>query len=111
MLEPRDRLLMFDALRPPVGYRFDQGIGTTYSMDLLAMLVAPVAFTFFDRKQEEDGPAHSSLEVLESLRQHADRLTVFCESGRIAVPRGKYPQLAFIEESLLQCRPPEGGPP
>ena len=43
MLEPRDRLLMFDALRPPVGYRFDQGIGTTYSMDLLAMLLAPVA--------------------------------------------------------------------
>jgi hypothetical protein len=109
MLEPRDRQLMFDALRPPLGYRFDQGIGTTYSMDLVAMLLAPVAFTFFDQYKGEEGPAPSSLEVLESLRRHAGRMTVFCESARISVPKGKYPHLAFIEESVLQCRPPDGG--
>ena len=32
-----------------------------------------------------------------------------CEAGRISVPKGRYPQLAFIEESVLQCKPPEGG--
>ncbi len=109
MLEPRDRQLMFDALKPPVGYRFDQGLGTTYSMDLLALMMAPVAFTFFDQKQSEDGPAHTSLEVLEGLRRYADRVTVFCEAGRIAVPHGRYPQLAFVEQSVVQCRPPQGG--
>lgn len=109
MLEPRERQLMFDALRPPLGYTFDQGIGTTYSADLLALMMAPVAFTFFDLHQGEEGPATSSLEVLESLRRHADRLTLFCEAGRIAVPRGKYPQLAFIESAVVQCRPPERG--
>ena len=38
MLEPRDRQLLFDALRPPDGFRFDQGVGTTYSLDLLALV-------------------------------------------------------------------------
>lgn len=109
MLEPRDRQLFFDALRPPVGYRFDQGIATTYSTDLVALMMAPVAFTFFDLHHGEDGPATSSLEVLEGLRRHADRLTLFCEAGRIAVPRGKFPQLAFVEDSVVQCRPPDGG--
>lgn len=109
VLEPRDRQLMFEAFQPPVGYRFDQGMGTTYSMDLLALMMAPVAFTFFDLRQGEDGPAHSSLEVLEGLRRHADRLTLFCEAGRIAIPKGRYPQLAFVEDSVVQCPPPEKG--
>lgn len=109
MLEPRERQLFFDALRPPAGYQFDQGIATTYSTDLVALMMAPVAFTFFDLHHGEDGPATSSLEVIEALRRHADRLTLFCEAGRISVPRGKYPQLAFVEQSVVQCRPPEGG--
>jgi hypothetical protein len=109
MLEPQQRQLLFDALEPPAGYTFDQGIGTTYSLDLLALMMAPVAFTFFDQKRTEEGLAAASLEVLEGLRRYADRLTVFCEAGRIAVPVGRFPQLAFLEESVVQCRPPQGG--
>ncbi len=43
MLEPRDRQLLFEALRPPDGFRFDEGVGTTFSLDLLALLMAPLA--------------------------------------------------------------------
>lgn len=109
MLEPQQRHLLFDALEPPAGYSFDQGIGTTYSLDLLALMMAPVAFTFFDQRRNEDGLAAASLEVLEGLRRYADRLTIFCEVGRIAVPTGRFPQLAFLETSVVQCRPPQGG--
>jgi hypothetical protein len=109
MLEPQQRQLLFDALEPPVGYAFDQGFATTYSLDLLALMMAPVAFTFFEQKRTEEGLAVASLEVLEGLRRYADRLTLFCEIGRIAVPPGRFPQLAFLEDSVVQCRPPQGG--
>lgn len=108
MLEPRDRQLLFEALRPPVGYEFDQGIGTTFTLDLLALLIAPVAFTAFERLEDGD-PAPNSLGWLESLRRHADRLTIFCHGGYTAVPRARYPQLAFIENSVVECLPPNGG--
>jgi len=110
MLEPGDRLLLFEALRPPEGFRFDQGIGTTYSLDLLTLLTAPLAFTWFEQQGEEDKRTGiDSLEILESLRRHADQLTIFCHAGRIALPKTFYPQLAFVEESIIECQPEKGG--
>jgi hypothetical protein len=110
MLEPRDRLLLFEALQPPQGFRFDQGIGTTYTLDLLALLTAPMAFTLFQQQSEDKGhPAVDSLEIIESLRRHADHLTIFCHAGRIGLPKVFYPQLAFVEESIIECQPEEGG--
>ena len=110
MLEPKDRVLLLEALRPPVGFRFDEGIGTTYTLDLVALLTAPLAFTWFEQKDDVDaGGTIDSLEVIESLRRHADRLTLFCHAGRIAVPQAHYPQLAFLEESIVGCLPSSGG--
>ena len=52
MLAPDDRQLLVEALTPPDGYRFDQGIGTTFSLDLVALLRVPLAFTVFEWEQE-----------------------------------------------------------
>jgi hypothetical protein len=110
MLEPRDRQLLFEALRPADGFRFDQGLGTTYSLDLLALLMAPLAFTWFEQPGEEgQRSGFDSLEVLESLRRHADQLTIFCHAGRTALPKASYPQLAFVENSIIECQPSSGG--
>jgi hypothetical protein len=109
MLEPRDRMLLFEALRPPEGFRFANGIGTTYSLDLLALLTAPLAFTWFQQQGDESQRAGvDSLEILESLRRHADQLTIFCHAGRIALPKTFYPQLAFVEDSIIECQAEEG---
>lgn len=108
MLEPGARQLLFEALRPPTGYEFDQGLGTTFTLDLLALLVAPIAFTAFERV-EDGSPSADSLGWLESLRRHSNRLTMFCHGGYVAVPRAKYPQLAFLEESIVECVPQAGG--
>ena len=110
MLEPGDRLLLFEALRPPEGFRFDQGIGTTYSLDLIALLTAPLAFTWFEQPGDDTQVARvNSLEILESLRRHADQLTIFCHAGRIALPKVVYPQLAFLEEAVVECQASDGG--
>lgn len=110
MLEPKDRQLLLEALRPPVGFHFDEGIGTTYTLDLVALLTAPLAFTWFEQKDNAgaDGSV-DSLEIVESLRRYADRLTLFCHAGRIALPKAHYPQLAFLENAIVECLPPRGG--
>lgn len=48
MLAPTERSLLLDHFRPPDGYRFDSAIGTTYSLDLVALMMVPLAFTFLD---------------------------------------------------------------
>jgi hypothetical protein len=106
MLEPHSRALLLDALRPPEGFALDCGIGTTYSMDLLALLTAPLAFTLFDTQEEGEHQKVNTLEVLESLRRYADRLTIFCHAGRIAMPAGQYPQFAYLEAAVIECLPP-----
>ena len=88
------------------GFGSTRASGTTFCLDLLALLMAPLAFTWFEQPGEEGTRAGlNSLEVLESLRRHADRLTLFCHAGRIAPLKTTYPQLAFVENSIVECHP------
>ncbi len=80
MLEPQDRQLLLDALRPPEGYELDFAIGTTYTLDLLALLTAPLGFTLFEMRGVPDAELGSSdaLLLLRTLQRFADRMTIFC---------------------------------
>lgn len=109
MLNPDARTLLFDILRPPDGYVLDAAIATTYTLDLLALLTAPVAFSLFDVDDEAALLSRDSLALLESLRRYADRLTVFCEAGQIGFPALQFPQLAYLEQVVVQCRKPRPG--
>jgi hypothetical protein len=75
MLEPEDRRLLLESLRPPEGYVLDHAVGTTFSLDLLALLTAPLAFTFFDWEGREGENCADPLALLESVRRHANRIT------------------------------------
>jgi hypothetical protein len=105
MLEPRDRKLLFDLLRPPPGYRLDAAIGTTYSLDLLALLITPLAFARFDWEARDGKITASPLALLESLRRYADRLTVFHQSGLLQVPRRHRPLFGYLEQSVVPVSP------
>ena len=48
MLNPDQRELFLSALRPPDGYRFDRGIGTTFTLNLLTLLVAPLSLAWLE---------------------------------------------------------------
>jgi len=48
-LTPETRVLLTDALRPPAGYRVEAAVGTTYSLNLTALLLAPLSFALFDQ--------------------------------------------------------------
>ena len=110
MLDPQDRVLFTEALRPPEGYELSWAIGTTYTLDLVAAVAAPLAFALFDWQQDDashGGPGAISL--LEALRRYADRLTVFVQAGRIAVPRPQQFLLSYLDDSIIEAAAPTRG--
>ena len=109
LLGPRDRSLLLEALRPPPGYRLGHAIATTYTLDLIALLTAPLAFTFFDWEDKEGRPSADPLALLEAVRRHARKLHVFCHGGAIHVPKGGQVLLAHLEACVVEVAAPRGG--
>lgn len=108
MLDPYDRRHLLDVLRPPESYSLDFAIGTTFSLDLLALMTAPLGFTFFEAETENGSP--DPLALIESLRRYAGRISIFCQKGRIYIPREyEQPLYTYLEGSVFQARPPLEG--
>ena len=109
MLEPESRLLLLDALRPPPGYSFDRAVGTTFTLDLVALLITPVAFALFDVESDDGRVAANPIAVLESVRRFADRITVFTQAGQIKVPPAFRAAYAYLERSVVPVKAPRRG--
>ena len=101
MLGTRERTMLLDSLRPPTGYRLRRAVGTSYTLDLIALLTAPLAFTFYDANDEDGAPLADTVALLEALRRHAENVTLFCQAGAIAVPRPGQTLLAYLEGSVI----------
>ena len=106
MLGTRERTLLLEELRPPAGYRLERAVGTSYTLDLIALLTAPLAFTFFDVHDKQGDPVADPVALLEALRRHAERITLFCQTGAIAVPKPEQTLLAYLEGSVVEVRAP-----
>jgi hypothetical protein len=106
LLNPQDRSLLLETLRPPAGYTLDHAIGCTFSLDLHALLTTPLAFTFFDWEGEGGNITSDPLALLESVRRHAGRISIFCQAGQISVPRKQERIFSYLEESVHEVLPP-----
>lgn len=106
MLAPETRVLLTDALRPPTGHGVDVAIATTYSLDLTALLLAPMTFAVHD---DDIGnlDAIDPIKLLEAVRRHAEHTTVFVQAGAIAVPGTYRRLLTFSEECVQEVTPPD----
>src|SRR5262245_19636257 len=105
MLEPETRQLLLDALRPDPEFELDLAVGTSYSLDLLALMTAPVAFAMFDREQADGSLIDDPIATLESLRRYGSRITLFCQAGQIAKPPDFRSLLVYLEESVYPVVP------
>ncbi|MGE0487255.1 MAG: phospholipase D family protein [Gammaproteobacteria bacterium] len=108
MLNPDDRQTLLDALRPPPGYGLGCAVGTTFSLHLDCALTPPAAFALYAVADQERSAALEALELLEAIRRHAGRFTIFFQAGQVVVP----PQrrlFAFLEESVVPVRAPGRG--
>lgn len=106
MLETQERQLFLEALKAPPGYNIDRIIGTSYSLDLLAMLTVPLSFTLADWQDEQGIPRLDPLVLLEAMRRYAGKLTLFCQAGLIQVPRRHRPVYAYIEPCIIEVNAP-----
>ncbi len=109
MLEPRDRSLWLDMLRPPVGHSLDFAVGTTFTLDLVALLSAPLAFALLDRTDREGRLVSDPIALVEALRRNTEKFLVFCQAGEIAVPPPERNLLTMLEENVIEAAPRSGG--
>lgn len=104
MLAPDSRRTLLDQLRPPEGYRLDAAVGTTFTLDLTAALVPPLAFASFAVRSTTD-----PVSVLEAVRSCADRVDVFAQEGNVRAPSRYTALTAFLEPMLHEVKAPPGG--
>jgi len=104
MLAPDARAVLLDQLRPPIGYRLDAAVATTFTLDLAAALVPPLAFAAIELRGTPD-----PVTALEAVRSCADRVDVFCQAGQIAVPAQASDLMAFLEPMVHEVRRPRPG--
>jgi hypothetical protein len=105
MLDPGERHLLTDALRPPTGFSVDSALATTYTLDLNSVLLAPLAMAAYDHADSSINAA-TPMALLESIRRHAAHTTVLCQAGGVHVPP-TYPRLAaFAAGMVAEVKPP-----
>ena len=105
MLAPEKRQIYLEEIQPPVGYELDRAVATTYSLDLLSLLMTPLSLALFsaDSLQEIwNNPAA----VTEALRKTSDKLTVFCQQGQIKVPKKDNKLFNYLEPIVHDVQPP-----
>lgn len=99
MLNPNnDRLDYGEILTPPDGFNLDFAVGTTYSLDLDALVGASLAMGL---SEETDSVLmNNPVCLLEALRSTGDKVALFCESGQIHLPN-KVTELYILLEKMV----------
>ena len=109
MIGADQRSVLTEALTPPVGYTFDSGLATTYTLDLVTLLGLPLHLAVIAGSADEEDGGFDPLATLEALRRTASRLTVFCDRGRMAAPRAASTLLGLLEPMVHEVESPHGG--
>lgn len=101
MLKPaEERLNYSDLLTPPTGYDVDFAVGTTYSLDLEALVGVPIALSL---SVEMEGTfKENPIYVLEALRRSVDKFAIFCEAGQIKTPQNANNVFSLMENSVFE---------
>ena len=101
MLNPKNNRLDYGSiLSPPNNYELDFAIGTTYSLDLDALVGASISLGL---SAESDSDLNENpIFLLEALRSTGDKVALFCESGQIKYPSETTPLYILLEEMVFQ---------
>lgn len=103
MFEAAQRQNLLDLLRPPPGYRLEAAVGTTYSLDFVALTAVLLALV--DAESEADRAARQ-LDSLHAITRLVDRVRVFVDRGHIIGPR-QANRVTMLYDSIIQevCLP------
>ncbi len=80
----KDRINYGEVLMPPVGYRLECAVGTTYSLDLETLTAVAIALGLIEDTDSE--LINNPISMLSALQKISDKIIVFCEAGQIKLP-------------------------
>lgn len=101
MLNPnQNRLDYGKILAPPVGYELDFAVGTTYSLDLDALVGISLSLGLAVDTDSEI--MKNPICLLEALRSTGDKVALFCEGGQIHLPGNVTPLYILLEKMVFQ---------
>ena len=101
MLNPNNNRLDYgEILSPPNNYLLDFAIGTTYSLDLDALVGAAISLGLSE--ETDTNLVNNPIFLLEALRTTGDNVILFCEGGQIHLPNKPNPLYILLEEVVFQ---------
>lgn len=100
MLNPNnDRLDYGQVLAPPLNYKLDFAIGTTYSLDLDALVGGCIALGLSE--ETDSDLMKNPVCLLEALRTTGDKVALFCEGGQIHLPNNVTSLYILLEKMVF----------
>ena len=100
----KNRLDYGTLLMPPAQYTLTHAVTTTYSLDLYTLLAIPVAL-FYSKILDGDFKK-INFDVLGAIEQTTNKLHIYCQKGKIKVPRKFNYLFAYLEDSITEITPP-----
>ena len=108
MLNPnRDRQDYGRLLTPPDDYTLDFAVGSTYSLDLDALVGACLALGLSE--ETDSALKENPICLLETLRNMGDKIALFCQSGQIHLPTDIRPLYILLEKMVFPVRLSKSG--
>ena len=107
MLNTQSRAIYLEELKPPEGFTLDRAIATTFTLDLLTLLMAPLSMSLLE-VEKRDEVLKDPLLVLEALRETTGKLAIFCHDGYISVPKNSTLLYSFLEAIVVPVKPISG---
>lgn len=103
MLNPNnDRLDYGRIIAPPANCQLDFAVGTTYSLDLDALVGVCIALGL---SEETDSVLMKNpICLLEALRSTGDKIALFCEGGQIHMPNAVTSLYVLLEKMVFQVK-------
>ena len=83
----------------------DAAVGTTFTLDLDALLLAPLAFALF----ETDGERPDPTALLAAIQQHAERIALYCDAAHVRTRDGEQKLFVLLERTIFPVHAPLGG--
>jgi len=105
MLHPKNNRIDYgDQLIPPDGYELNRAIGTTYSLELEALMILPVAL--FYAQTLEGKTEELRYDMLEAITKSAEKITVYYQNGQLKVPTKYHHLMAYWEKGIVPVTMP-----
>lgn len=100
----KDRINYGEVLMPPVGYKLERAIGTTYSLDLETLTAVSISLGLIEDTDSE--LINNPISMLSALQKISDRIVVFCEAGQIKLPSKINPLCLTLEKMVVPVSVP-----